>query len=368
MRPKSGLPKRRALRNVPEFAFGFRDNPITAQYRNPALGPSAVVLNEKPTRVVSLFSGCGGFDLGLLGGFKYLGEIYDALPFRIDGAYDIDQRAIETYRLNIAADARVADLVDLDPAEIAKCDLLLGGFPCQDFSTSGPKVGLEGKRGRLYRVMASYMKEHQPRVVVAENVIGLARLHEGRILQTILAEFRDAGYRFKVWDLVCPDYGLPQSRRRLFLVGVRDDLDGQPTAPQATHLFSHRSIDDAIEDLKNITDESITNQSQYFVATAATAGGGQGDHISQRGRLAYTVRANAKARIHFHYELERRLTVRECARLQSFPDEFVFPHSAMNNMSQIGNAVPPIVAHQVGTSILKYFSSLRAMRNVKATG
>jgi DNA (cytosine-5)-methyltransferase 1 len=123
--------------------------------------------------------------------------------------------------------------------------------------------------------------------------------------------------------------------------------------------MAHRSIDEAIGDLVGVVDETVPNQSQYFVATAATAGGGQGDHVSKRGEIAYTVRANAKARIHFHYQLPRRLTVRECARLQSFPDEFVFPHSAMNCMTQIGNAVPPIVAHHVGRALAGFFENIR---------
>lgn len=361
MRPKSGLPKRKALRNRPQFAFGFRDNPATKPYRNPLLGPSEVQLGEVPISTISLFAGCGGFDIGLQGGFEYLGDSFAALPFEIVQAYDIDPLAIDTYKLNIGPNAQVRDLVETDPALLPGADLLLGGFPCQDFSTSGPKLGLDGKRGRLYRVMVEYMCVHRPKVVVAENVPGLAKLHDGVILRTILKELSDVGYRFKVWTLLCPDFGLPQSRRRLFLVGVRDDLPDHPVGPQPSHFMGHRSIDDAIEDLKGITDETITNQSQYFVATAATAGGGQGDHVSKRGELAYTVRANAKARIHFHYELPRRLTVRECARLQSFPDEFVFPHSAMNAMTQIGNAVPPIVGHHVGMSLLQYFRKIRQL-------
>lgn len=328
--------------------------------RNPLIGASEVKLADIPIHTVSLFTGCGGFDLGLTGGFTYLGELFNALPFDIVHAYDIDKLAVDTYKLNIGNQIEVRDLVETDPQLLPPAELLLGGFPCQDFSTSGPKTGLDGKRGRLYRVMVDYMKHHRPKVVIAENVPGLARLHGGIILETILQEFEDVGYRFKVWKLSCPDFGLPQSRQRIFLVGVRDDLLGHPVSPQPTHFMGHRSIDDAIDDLKEIADESVTNQSQYFVATAATAGGGQGDHVSKRGQLAYTVRANAKARIHFHYELPRRLTVRECARLQSFPDEFVFPHSAMNAMTQIGNAVPPIVAHHVGRSLLEYFKRIRS--------
>ena len=358
MRPKSGLPKRRAIRSKPIFQFGFRENPNVKAIRNPLIGESDRVITGPTIRAVSLFAGCGGFDLGLIGGFKYLGEEFPAAPFEIVKAFDIDARAIETYRLNLGAHGEVADLVETDPSNLPAADLLLGGFPCQDFSTCGPKEGLDGKRGRLYRIMVEYMREHRPSVVVAENVPGLAKLHDGIILKTIVSELSEVGYRFKVWNITCPEFGLPQSRRRIFLVGVRDDLPGHPMAPRATHFMGYRSIDDAIDDLKGVTDETVTNQSQYFVATAATAGGGQGDHVSKRGELAYTVRANAKARIHFHYELPRRLTVRECARLQSFPDEFVFPHAAMTAMTQIGNAVPPIIGHHVGRSLLAYFQSI----------
>ena len=367
MRPKSGLPKRKALRNMPEFAFGLRDNPSLNEFRNPLIGFSSAQFQEELVRTVSLFAGCGGFDIGLLGGFKYLGETLQPFPFEIVQAYDIDARAVATYNLNIAPHARVCDLVETPAETLPSADLLLGGFPCQDFSTSGPKQGLDGKRGRLYRVLIDYMRTHRPKVVVAENVPGLAKLHGGAIIDTILAELSEAGYRFKVWSILCPDYGLPQSRRRLFLVGVRDDIDGYPVLPNPTHFMSHRAIDDAIDDLRDVTDESVTNQSQYFMATKATAGGGQGDHVSKRGQLAYTVRANAKARIHFHYELPRRLTVRECARLQSFPDEFVFPHSAMNAMTQIGNAVPPLIAHHVGRSLLNFFRNLAGTERMALT-
>ncbi|HEX8127904.1 MAG TPA: DNA (cytosine-5-)-methyltransferase [Pyrinomonadaceae bacterium] len=354
MRPKSGLPKRRPLRAKPSFEYGFRTNPATAVYRHPSLDgttyPDAIP-------VVSLFAGCGGMDLGFLGGFRFLGELYAPLPFRIVDAIDIDERSIETYRLNIGSHARADDLTAMSSADLPPCRVLIGGFPCQDFSSSGPKVGFAGARGQLYQVLVEYMKVYQPEVVVAENVPHLGRLHGGKYLKTILADFESCGYNFDVWELYAPDYGLPQSRRRLFLVGTRNDLETRPKRPAPTHLNAHVPIDEAIGDLASITDESITNQSQYFVATKATAGGGQGDHTNQRGEPAYCIRANAKARIQFHYELERRLTVRECARLQSFPDEFVFPFAAMTNMTQIGNAVPPLLAYKVANSISDFLAN-----------
>ncbi|CAB5026664.1 MAG: DNA (cytosine-5-)-methyltransferase [Actinobacteria bacterium] len=349
MRPKSGLPKRKSLRREPKWDHAFRDHPRNAALRHPNFGGSAPIAPK--STVVSLFSGAGGFDLGFLGGFRSVGQEREALPFDLIAAYDNDPRAVETYQLNLSDDVSCLDLTTVAANDLPAADVLIGGFPCQDFSSCGPKDGFEGKRGRLYQVMTEYAEAHQPRVIVAENVPHLAKMQGGAMLRDIVADFAATGYRTEVWILPCPDFGLPQSRKRIFIVSVREDIDGMPIPPRPTHAGRHIPIDEAIDDLMAIEDETIPNQSQYFVATKATAGAGQGDQVSQRGKLAYTVRANAKARIHFHYELERRLTVRECARLQAFPDEFVFPFFAMNSMLQIGNAVPPIIGHSIGRAI-----------------
>lgn len=304
-----------------------------------------------------MFAGCGGLDLGFLGGFRIFGTTYPSLPFTIRAAYDIDQKAVETYNLNFGGHGHCVDLTQVRPSELPKARVLIGGFPCQDFSSCGPKKGLEGKRGRLYEVMVSYMLEHQPEVVIGENVPFLERLQDGRIIETILRDFTATGYTFKVWRLPCAAFGLPQSRTRLFLVGVRNDLQGAPIEPSPPLFAQPRFIDDALDDLIPITDESVANQSQYFVATRATAGAGQGDQKCEAGQISYTIRANAKGRIQFHYALDRRLTVRECARLQSFPDEFVFPHATGPNIMQIGNAVAPMIGHAVATSVAAYFAT-----------
>ncbi len=287
-----------------------------------------------------------------------MGKQVSSLPFEIKAAYDNDDKCVETYVSNIGNHAEVKDLAVAKPADLPSADVLIGGFPCQDFSSCGPKAGLKSNRGRLYKALVKYMIFHSPKVVVAENVPHLARIGGGSVLDTIKKDLEAAGYRFEVWNLAAPDYGVPQNRSRLFFVGVREDVPGMPVKPAATHTEGHLSIDWAIKDLEKVTDESIVNQSQYFKASKAKRGNGQGDETSRIGLPSYTVRANAKSRVQFHYSLPRRLTVRECARLQTFPDSFVFGFSATTNIMQIGNAVPPLLAHHVARSIAEFLAEL----------
>lgn len=314
--------------------------------------------------VMSFFAGCGGLDLGFLGGFTWKGQKYPRLPFEILQAHDNDELAIQTYNRNIpGAHGHVSDLSGTAATSLPPADVLIGGFPCQDFSSCGPKRGLQSDRGNLYKVLTSYMSTHAPCVVVAENVPHLARMGKGSVIETILSDFRAAGpgYKFEIWNLHAPDFGVPQRRNRLFFVGVRKDIAekfGHPRQPRPKFADNHRSIDWAISDLISVSDNSVPNQDQYFKASKAKRGNGQGDETNRPGEPSYTIRANAKSRVHFHYELPRRLTVRECARLQTFPDQFVFDHSATSNIMQIGNAVPPILANVVAREIAAFVKEI----------
>ncbi len=348
-----GKPKRKARKNKPVYSFGFRDNPATNKYIHPFWKDG---VNSSNYTVASLFSGCGGLDLGMTGGFSHNSSFFEHLPFDVVYAADNSEDAIDTYKLNLGNHISLVDLSRVDINLLPSADVLIGGFPCQDFSSSGTKSGFDGKRGQLYQVLSKYMEKHQPKIVIGENVPHLARLRGGIYLETILKEFEAEGYSFDVWDLYAPDYGLAQSRRRLFLVGVRNDLIGFPVKPEPAIKENHVSIDQCLSDLELISDESVTNQSQYFVASRASSGGGQGDHTNQVGKVAYCIRANSRGRIQFHYKLPRRLTVRECARLQSFPDEFVFPFSTQRNLMLIGNAVPPLLGHYVARSVAEYLA------------
>ena len=324
---------------------------ITNPLRNPR--------KQKHT-VVSFFCGCGGMDLGFIGGFSYKDERIHHSSFEMLCAYDNNEKCVQTYRKNISNHALVRDLSELVPENIPSAEVLIGGFPCQDFATCGPRHGIESSRGRLYLSLIRYMDYHKPKVVIGENVPGLANLQKGLILEVIKADLESAGYKVEIWTLFAPDYGIPQRRTRLFIVAVRDDLAGNPEIPSAKFKKSeYLTTKWAIEDLERVTDESVSNQSQYFKASRSKKGNGQGDEISPSDAPSYTIRANAKSRVQFHYSLQRRLTVRECARIQTFPDDFVFPHSATTNIMQIGNAVPPLLAHIVADSVDQYMESVK---------
>lgn len=301
--------------------------------------------------VVSYFAGCGGLDLGFQGGFQYRATTYRKLPFRVVRAYDFDHTCQSTYELNIGPHFEVKDLTDADVTKMPSSDVLIGGFPCQEFSICGPKGGSTSKRGALFRAMSRYARKHKPLLVVAENVAHLPRLNDGEDIHRIYRSFSQAGYRHILWKVFAPDYGVPQARDRVILIFVRNDIKADPVPPKPAFAGRHRTVEWAISDLLHVSDESVANQSQFFRAGLAKSGNGQGDEVSPRNAPGYTVRANAKSRVQFHYELSRRLTIRECARLQTFPDSFVFPHAATTNIRQIGNAVPPVLAHAVAQSV-----------------
>lgn len=318
---------------------------------------------KAPYSVVSYFCGCGGLDLGFRGGFKYHDEDYPALPFNILEAYDNEPRCIDTYNDYFGAGhATVKDLATVKPEEVSKADILIGGFPCQEFSSCGPLGGLESERGRLYRTLIAYMNTHKPKIVVGENVINLERMEKGEVLKTIKKDLAAAGYAVKVWKMFAPDYGIPQRRTRLIIMCVRKDIFdkyGFPEEPEARFKDRHRSIEWAIGDLVDVTDNSvIPNQGDYFGASKAKKGNGQGDESNKKDMPAYTIRANPKSRVQFHYSLDRRLTVRECARIQTFPDDFSFKFSKTVNISQIGNAVPPIMAYLVAQRVKQYLDKI----------
>ena len=144
-------------------------------------------------KVVSYFAGCGGMDLGFHGGFDYKGAEFKRHPFQLLRAYDFDERCVETYKLNLSEHIEHANLTEVSPVDVPAADVLIGGFPCQDFSSCGPKRGLTSARGKLYRALVDYMEFHRPLVVVGENVPNLARMNSGAVMKQIIGDLEAVG-------------------------------------------------------------------------------------------------------------------------------------------------------------------------------
>ncbi len=296
----------------------------------------------KKHSVVSLFSGCGGMDIGFNGGFNYLGNIYDVLPFDIVFANDIADAACQTYRHNLGHNIVCADIASINISQIPKADVVLGGFPCQDFSIAGNRRGLDSQRGNLYRFMVDVVRHCEPKVFVAENVKGLLSIPGA--LETIKTDFAAAGYRVEHSLLNAADYGVPQNRERVLIVGIKGDGDFIWPKPLAKRVSSRAAIED-LEDKE-------WGEVDGHVWSKARRSTGQGQTPIKADVPSPTIRAEHHGNIEYHYSDLRRLSVREAARLQSFPDSFKLISVPTQAYRQIGNAVPPVMAWKVANCVL----------------
>lgn len=320
--------------------------------------------------VVSLFSGCGGLDLGFKGGFQYLNRYYSCNPFKIVWANDINEKATQTLKLNFKnINVVCGDITKILDAESSErqlvvdgdlplpdyADVVLGGFPCQDFSLAGKRQGLNVQRGKLYQSMAKVIAKVKPKVFLAENVKGLLSWENGLAIKTIIEDFSALGYNVQYKLFNAADYGVPQIRERIIIVGVRKDLKANVDWPSPTHssdgvnLKPWVTIKDAIGDLEDESKINSLPNSGY--SKAKLFKGKQGNTITKPDRPAPTMRAEHHGNIEFHYSLPRRLSAREAARIQTFPDDFVFVQSTSDAYRQVGNAVAPVFAWHMAQMI-----------------
>jgi DNA (cytosine-5)-methyltransferase 1 len=315
--------------------------------------------------VISLFSGCGGGDLGLLGGFDFLGKSYERLPFEILWANDFDSYASKVYQHNLKVTINTDDIrrVKFDSIGLGgkNIDVIIAGFPCQDFSMIGLRKGLTSKRGQLYKEVRRALRFFHPKLFLAENVPGIEI--PPQTLTTVkrgLQGRKYPKYRIQVYHINTADYGVPQLRKRVLLIGVRDDIHREFQAPKFTYISDQThwvTAENAIEDLwdpAGTINSKIPDQMKLTHASILL--GHKHDRKLDSHLPSPTIRAQHHGHIHVHYNTQsdgtfRRLTVRECARLQSFPDSFTFPVSTTRGYIQIGNAIPPILIHYWGQSI-----------------
>ena len=178
-------------------------------------------------RVASLFCGCGGTDAGLLGNFDFLGKHYDSNSMEIVYANDIDDNACNIFKENFKIIPDCRDIREVKSEELPEFDILTGGFPCQSFSiiAQNPKrLGVKDERGKLFFEMCRILRERQPKCFIAENVKGILTANKRSAFPLIIKEFEDSGYDVQYKILNSADYGVPQKRERVIIVGFRKDL------------------------------------------------------------------------------------------------------------------------------------------------
>jgi len=298
-------------------------------------------------RVVSMFSGCGGMDLGFLGGFEVFGRLYARLPFEIVWANEHNIAACRTYRRNVRDHIQCADVWDAIDLMPAKADVLIGGFPCQDISVNGKMAGVNGRRSGLYRAMIEGIKRTRPRVFVAENVKGLLMKSNKESLRQVISDFGELGYKISYGLYLAADFGIPQTRERVLIVGTspktKQFVPPRPERTKATWM----SAKEALADLESIEENPAINH----VWSRANRSPEQGNRRLIADRPAYTIRAECHGNIQYHYRLPRRISMREAARVQSFPDNFIFDSMLRETERQVGNAVPPVLAWHIAQAV-----------------
>jgi len=311
--------------------------------------PLGIELPSGPTQkeytLVSMFSGCGGMDLGFLGGFRVFGRSYRRLPFRIVWANEHNPAACRTYRRNLGTEIICDDVWDVIESLPEECDVLIGGFPCQDVSVNGKRVGVNGKRTGLYKAMLEGVRKTRPKVFVAENVKGLLMKHHQRAIHQVVEDFEALGYKVSYQLYLASKYGVPQTRERVFIVGTQSDcrpfLHPQPIKRKPL------TAKEAISDLERLGELPGINH----VWSRANVSPEQGNRRLVPDRPAYTIRAECHGNIQYHYRLPRRISMREAARFQSFPDTFIFDAKLRETERQVGNAVPPVLAWHVAKAV-----------------
>ena len=343
---------------------------------------------KKKYTFIDLFAGCGGLSLGFeMAGFESL--------LAIDNWKD----ALITYEHNRkSARTLCGDLSSLDPKqvredfEISGVDVIVGGPPCQGFSLAGKRI-IEDERNKLYQSFVGFVKEFKPKAFVMENVPNILSIGDGAIRDSIIRDFESMGYTVNVKVLLASDYGVPQNRRRAFFVGLLGGSSFEfPAHLKSSPVSSYEALSDLPEEslsqgaaypIEPISDFQIyaresslgiynhditihNEKTKEIIAMVPDGGNYKCLPVElqdiRKVHIAWT-RLNSKKpsftidcghNHHFHYKYNRVPTARESARIQSFPDRFIFIGNKGSQLKQIGNAVPPLLAKAISEQLLKF--------------
>ena len=304
-------------------------------------------------KVVSLFSGAGGLDLG----FKMAGH-------EIIWANDLYGDAVETYRRNLGDHIICEDISKIKADDVPDCDIIIGGFPCQGFSVANTKRHENDERNTLYKELIRIIDSKKPKFFLAENVKGLTNLAKGKVFEMILKDFENLGYVVKHKILNAANYGVPQTRQRVIIVGVRKDIDFEYVYPQPTHdkngengLPRWVSVGEA---MSVIPDPDLPNDlpNHEYSKYKLNFNGYIGHRELDPDKPAPTVTARGDNKggvvILPHPNATRRMSCRELATVQSFPLNYYFFGNRSSVYRQIGNAVPPLLGFAVAKVFNQY--------------
>lgn len=307
-------------------------------------------------------NGCGGTDVGLLGGFNYLGKTYAENPIQIVYANDIDNNACAIFQQNFGIVPDNRDIRCVKSEEIPDIDILTGGFPCQSFSivAQNPKrLGVKDDRGKLFFEMCRILREKQPRCFIAENVKGILSANDKNAFPLIIKEFENSGYTVSYKLLNAVNIGVPQKRERVIIIGIRKDLnikfdfDCLPKEGDFPMVPLSRVIEDIVPE-------------KYYFSQKAVDGMMKNRNLMNKGRAqnitmpCNTVGAHlAKVSLNSTDPVlmvggkYRRFTPREVARIQSFPESFQLIGNESAQYRALGNAIAPVMFWYVSNAISK---------------
>jgi DNA (cytosine-5)-methyltransferase 1 len=333
--------------------------------------------------IVSFFAGAGGLDLG-----------FEKAGFNVIWANEYDKEIWETYEKNhkkTILDKR--SIVDIPSNDIPDCDGIIGGPPCQSWSEAGAQRGITDKRGQLFYEFMRILADKKPKFFLAENVSGMLLPAHRKALENIKEMFREIGYTLSFELLNVSNYGVPQDRKRVFFVGYRNDLEIKFEFPKPITEEKKITLDKAIGDLQELVLPALkgnyTNGELCKLPNHEYMTGGYSTIYMSRNRVrswdevSFTIQAggrhapihpqapkmkfieqNLREFVQGKENLYRRLSVRECARIQTFPDNFIFYYSSVAaGYKMIGNAVPVRMANILAKKILEDLNNTRIKGN-----
>lgn len=314
-------------------------------------------------KVASLFCGCGGTDVGLLGDFTFLNKYYPSNNMEIVYANDIDDNACKLFEDNFGVKPDNRDIREVKSEELPDFDILTGGFPCQSFSivAQNPKrLGIKDDRGKLFFEMCRILKEKQPMCFIAENVKGIMSANKKEAFPLIIEEFEKSGYVVKYELLNSVNYGVPQKRERVIIVGFRKDLNIDfafpdiPISDEKEYVPLNDVIDTIVADKYFFSERAV----QGMMKKRESMNKGRAQDISKPcntvGAHLAKVSLNSTDPVLMVDGKYRRFTPREVARIQSFPENFKLSGAETAQYRALGNAIPPVMFWYVAKNVLAH--------------